>query len=57
LSVSIVLDENNSTVRKNDFFTSESQETPGTDLVLVYKDQLSVETIKVIDEIPLDLKT
>jgi len=35
----------------------ESQENPGTDLVLVYKDQLSVETIKVIDEFPLDLKT
>ena len=54
MSVSVVLDGNPSTLRKNDFL---SQENPGTDLVLVYTDHLAVETIKVIDEIPLDMKT
>jgi len=39
------------------FSVLESQENPGTDLVLVYTDYLSVETIKVVDEIPLDMKT
>jgi len=35
----------------------QSQENTGTDLVLVYIDHLSVEIIKVIDEIPMDMKT